>query len=84
MRDGTATPITILAGAFAVICCAVPLLIAAIGTAALIGWLMNSAYVLIPASLVGLGLWGLWFYRRRTTSQDCCNPTAVNKAPNHE
>lgn len=84
MKDGTATPIAIMAGAFAVICCAGPLLIAAIGTAALTGWLTNSVYVLIPVALIGLGLGGLWFYRRGATSQGCCNPIAVNKASNHE
>ncbi len=84
MRDSTANPNIIIAGALAVICCAAPLLIATIGLATLTGWLTNSAYVLIPTGLIILGLWGLWFYRRRTTSQDCCNPTAVNGAQNHE
>ncbi len=83
MRDGSAT-VAIIAGAFAAICCAGPLLIAAIGTAALTGWLTNSVYVLIPAALIGLGLGGHWYYRRRMTAQDCGRPIAVDKAPNHE
>jgi hypothetical protein len=83
MKDGTATPIAMIAGAFAVICCAGPLLIAAIGTAALTGWLTNSAYVLIPAAIAGLGLGGLWYYRRRMTAQGSCHSIDVNKARNH-
>lgn len=84
MKDGTATPIAFIAGAFAVICCAGPLLIAAIGTAALTGWLTNSMYVLGSTVLIALVLGGLWFYHRRMSAQACCNSIAVNKAPNHE
>jgi hypothetical protein len=79
MKDGTATPIAIIAGAFAVICCAGPLLIASLGAAALTGWITNSMVVLIPAALIGLGLSGLWFYRRRSAAQACCDPTSTKQ-----
>lgn len=83
MRDGAA-PAAIIVAALAMICCAAPLLIAAVGTAALMGWLADSVYVLIPAAIIGLGLAGLWYYRRSLTPQDCCHPISINKAPNHE
>lgn len=84
MKDDAATPIAVIASAFAVICCAGPLLIAAIGAAALTGWLTNSAYVLIPAVLIALGLGALWYYRRRTSVQDCCQTIGNNKALQNE
>jgi hypothetical protein len=84
MKDGTTTPVAIIVGAFAVICCAGPFLIAAIGTAALTGWLTNSMYLLAPAVLIALALGGLWFYRRRTNAHSGCDPIADNKAQNHE
>ncbi len=68
MSDCTSTGDLVVAGTLAVICCAGPLLIAAIGTAALTGWLTNSAYILVPALLIGLGLGTLWFYRRRVAA----------------
>lgn len=83
MRDGAA-PAAIVVATLAMICCAAPLLIAAVGTAALTGWLTDSVYVLVPTAIVALAVAGLWYYRRRLTSQDCCHPTSINKAPNHE
>lgn len=84
MKNGAAAPIAFIAGAFAVICCAGPLLIVAVGTAALTGWLTNSMYVLGPTVLIALALGGLWYYRRRAAVQACCDPIAVNKVPHHE
>jgi F0F1-type ATP synthase assembly protein I len=68
MSDCTSTGALVVAGTLAVICCAGPLLIAAIGTAALTGWLTNLAYALIPALLIGLGLGALWIYRSRAAA----------------
>ena len=82
MTDDAATPGAFRAGAFTVVCWARPLLIAAVGSAAL--WLANSVYVLIPATVIGVGLGGLWYYRRRMTAQGCGRPIAINKASNHE
>jgi F0F1-type ATP synthase assembly protein I len=68
MSDGTSTAAMVVTGTFAVICCAGLFLIAAIGTAALTGWLTNLAYALIPALLIGLGLGTLWIYRSRAAA----------------
>ena len=68
----------------AAICCAVLLLIAALGTAGLTVWLTNSVYVLIPALLIGFGLVGLGLYRRRTAAQACCDPAAHKQGTSHE
>ena len=83
MKDDAATPIAGMAGAFAVVCCAGPLLTAAIGTAALTSWLTNSAYVLVPSVLIALGLGAFWYYRRRTSVQGCCRTIGDNKALQH-
>ena len=79
MSDGTSTTAMVVAGTFAVICCAGPLLIAAIGTAALTGWLTNSANVLIPALLIGLGLVSRWFYRRRAAANAHRDPISHDR-----
>ncbi len=79
MSNGTSTGALVVAGTFAVICCAGPLLMVALGTAGLTVWLTNSVYVLIPVLLIGLGLGALWFYRRRVAAQACCDPAAPPK-----
>jgi len=71
-------------GILAVICCAGPLLIAAIGTTALAAWLANSWYVLIAVALIAVGGGVLWLRHRRVSAQDCCRPEALNKASKHE
>jgi len=84
MRAAGATAAAMLVGIFAVICCAGPLLIAAIGTTALAAWLSNSGYVLIATALIA-GFGGiLWLRHRRVSAQDCCQPEALNKASKHE
>lgn len=60
----------------AAICCAGPLLVAALGTAGLTVWLTNSVYVLIPVLLICLALVGLDLYRRRGAAQACCGLAA--------
>lgn len=83
MRTADTTVGALLVGALAVICCATPLLIAAIGTTALAAWLSKSVYVLIPAVIVaGLGV--LWFRRRTISAQDWCRLETFNKAFQHE
>lgn len=84
MSDGRTTAMAIAVGALAVICCAGPQLLAAIGAVGLTVWLAKSASVLVPAALIVFGLGGFWYYRRRMTAQACRDPVAVNKAPNHE
>jgi Na+/melibiose symporter-like transporter len=84
MRTAGATATATLVGILAVICCAGPLLIAAIGTTALAAWLSNSGYVLIAAALIAVGGGVLWLRRRRVSAQDCYWPEALNKASKHE
>lgn len=68
-------------GALAVICCATPLLITAIGTAALAAWLSKSVYVLIPAAVIAAGIGAVWFRRRNV---GCFRPESFNEASQHE
>lgn len=84
MRTGAATVGAMLVGVFAVICCAGPLFIAAMGTTALAAWLSNSGYVLIAVALIAVGGGVLWFWHHRITAQDCCRPETLNKASKHE
>ena len=84
MRAAGATAAAMLVGILAVICCAGPLLIAAIGTTALAAWLANSGYVLIAAALIAVGGGVLWLWHRRVSAQDCCRLEALNKASKHE
>ena len=79
MNDRSNVKYGIVAVTLVALCCAAPLLIVALGTAALTGWLTNSMYVLIPAALIGLGVGGLWFYRRRAAAQACCDPASPKK-----
>lgn len=84
MRTADTTVGALLVGALAVICCATPLLIAAIGTTALAAWLSKSVYVLIPAAVIVAGFGVLWFRRRTISAQDCCRPETFNTATRHE
>lgn len=65
-----------IAAIFAALCCATPLLIVAVGTAGLTAWLAKSAYVLVPALLIGLGLVGLWLYRHRAAANAHRDPVS--------
>lgn len=82
MRTADGTAGALLIGALAVVCCAGPLLITAIGTTALAAWLAKSMYVVIPAAIIAAGISVVWFQRRRIGAQDCCQPE--KKASNHE
>jgi mercuric ion transport protein len=74
--DNTHVTPGVIGAALLVLCCAAPLLIGAVGVAALTAWLTKSVYILIPALLVGLGLAGFALYRRRAAAQICCDPVA--------
>lgn len=84
MKTADTTVGALLVGALAVICCAGPLLIVAIGTTALAAWLSKSVYVLIPAAVIAVGIGAVWFRRRNVSAQDCCRPEVFNKASKHE
>lgn len=82
MRTDDATVGALLVGALAVICCAGPLIVAAIGTTALAAWLSKSAYLLVPAAIIAAGTGVAWVQRRRVRAEDCCPPE--RKASHHE
>jgi hypothetical protein len=74
MRTTGATIGALLLGAVAVICCAGPLLVAAIGTTALAAWFSYSGYALIAAVLIAATGGLLWFRHRRSNAPDCSRP----------
>jgi mercuric ion transport protein len=63
----------------AVVCCAAPLLIVAVGSLGIGTALANGAYLLIPILAVVLALAGWHFYRRRATAQPCCNDKSLKE-----
>jgi mercuric ion transport protein len=63
----------------AIICCATPFLIVALGSFGVGGLLANGAYLLFPVLAVVLGLVGLRLYRRRTTIPACCDDHSLKK-----
>lgn len=73
--------VSLVAG-LAILCCAGPLLLVALGSVALSAWAASAGYVLIPIVLATIGFVSIWRYRRnRSTSSsaaDCC--TADGKA----
>ncbi len=50
----------------AAICCAAPLLAVVLGAFSFTAWFAKAAYAVIPALVIGLGLVGLRFFRRRS------------------
>jgi mercuric ion transport protein len=54
----------------AVVCCAGPVLLVALGSASLTAWFANAYYILVPAVLILLALIALLLYRRRTAAED--------------
>lgn len=84
MRPAEATMGALLVGALAMICCAGPPLVAAVGTTALAVWVSKSAFVLVAAALVAAGVGAACLYRRRLDAQDCCPPKMSRRASDHE
>jgi mercuric ion transport protein len=63
-----------LAAGLAFVCCAGPLLLVAFGSVGLSAWFAAAGYVLIPIVLAGIGLMGIWLYRRnRSTSSSAAD-----------
>jgi hypothetical protein len=83
MRTADGTVGALLVGALAVICCAGPLFVAAIGTTALAAWFSYSGYALIAAVLIAATGGLLWFRHRRSNAPDCSRPED-SKASKHE
>ena len=65
MKSPAATFGAMLVGTFAVICCAGPPLMAAIGTTAFAAWLSYLGYVVIPMVILCVAIAGFCFYRFR-------------------
>lgn len=82
MRTADGTVGALLVGALAIVCCAAPLLITAIGASALTAWFAKSAYVVIPAGIIAAGIAAIWFQHRHVGAQDHCQPE--KKALPHE
>jgi mercuric ion transport protein len=82
MRIADGTVGTLFVGALAVICCAAPLLITAIGATALATWRSESAFTVIPAAIIVAGIAVISFQRRHVGVHDCCQ--SEKKASNHE
>lgn len=64
----------------ALVCCAAPLLILALGSLGVGSALANSSYLLIPILAVVLGLGGVYLYRRRATVQHCCDDKSFKES----
>jgi mercuric ion transport protein len=63
----------------AVVCCAAPLLIVAVGSLGIGTALANGAYLLISILAVVLALAGWHLYRRRATAQPRCNDKSLKE-----
>ena len=79
MRDRNLVTASVVGAIAAAICCAAPMVTVMLGTAGLMAWLANGAYVLIPILLICLALIGLRF-RRRHTAAASSGPEASGKA----
>jgi mercuric ion transport protein len=60
----------------AIVCCATPLLIVALGISSVFA---NGSYLLIPILAVLLGLVGLRLYRRHTSIPPCCDDRSLKE-----
>ena len=64
MRDRSLIAVGLVAG-IAAICCAAPVVVAAIGAVGLTAWLAKAGNVLIPALILCVGLIGYSLYRNQ-------------------
>jgi mercuric ion transport protein len=80
MSDRARTQIGAIGGALAaIVCCAAPLLIAALGSLGVGSALVNGLYLLIPILAVVIGLAGLRLYRRRANADPCCEDQSLKE-----
>ncbi|MDJ1157629.1 hypothetical protein QNA08_05205 [Chelatococcus sp. SYSU_G07232] len=63
----------------AIVCCAAPLLVVAIGSLGIGGALASGAYLLIPILALVLGWVGLRLYRRRASATPCCEDQSLKE-----
>jgi mercuric ion transport protein len=64
MKDRNLVAAGVVAG-LAAICCATPVVVAAIGAAGLTAWLAKAGNVLVPALVLCIGLIGFGLYRKQ-------------------
>jgi hypothetical protein len=70
--------VSLVAG-LAILCCAGPLLLVALGSVALSAWAASAGYVAIPIVLAVIGLVSIWRYRRnRSTSSSAVDPCTID------
>jgi mercuric ion transport protein len=80
MSDRTRIQIGAIGGVLAaIVCCAAPLLIVALGSLGIGGALANGSYLLIPILAVVLGWAGLRLYRRRATTEPGCEDQSLKE-----
>jgi mercuric ion transport protein len=80
MSDRTRMQLGAIGGLLAaVVCCAAPPLIVALGSLGIGSAFASGSYQLVPFLAVVLG-WGLWrLYRRRAIAQPCCNDRSLKE-----
>ena len=59
--------VSLVAG-LAILCCAGPLLLVALGSVALSAWAASAGYVVVPIVLAVIGLVSIWRYRRNRSN----------------
>lgn len=80
MSDRTRTQIGAIGGALAaIVCCAVPLLIVALGPLGIGSALANGSYLLIPILPVVLGWAGWRLYRPHAIAEPCCEDQSLKE-----
>ena len=75
----------IVVAGLAVLCCAGPLLLATIGSVAISASVLTGSLVIV-AGVVGIGLVGVWAYRRSRSADpnavDCCTLESAKRKSN--
>ena len=84
MNAEKSTAAIVVAG-LAVLCCAGPLLLATIGSVAISASVLTGSLVIV-AGVAGIGLVGVWAYRRRRSANpnavDCCALASAKRKSN--
>lgn len=77
--------VAIAVAGLAVLCCAGPLLLATIGSVAISASVLTGSLVIV-AGVAGIGLVGVWAYRRRRSANsnavDCCELESAKRKSN--
>ncbi|MFJ1311884.1 hypothetical protein [Agrobacterium sp. P15N1-A] len=60
-------------GLLAVLCCAAPFVLVAVGSFGISAWLAATGYVVVPIVLAVIGVAGFYFYRRSRSASSADN-----------